>query len=517
MPKDTENETRNVPKMIIIGGVIVIILLLNFFFIRDYISSNSELINDYPLRDSDINKTREAAVAGLFYPADVYQLAKDVDGYLQMSPSKLSKRPHIMVVPHAGYMYSAQVAAKAYQRLLPFAKDIKRAIILGPSHRKVFKGVALSGADSFRTPLGRIYTDKEINSYLSAQSGFKINNAAHKNEHALEVQLPFLQKTLKNFSIIPLVYGQASPYDIAATLQPILRNNDTILIISADLSHYLDNDTAHQIDKETAQMIAEGELLEEHRSCGAVGINTAMILAQQEGLKPELLDMSTSGDVTGETDSVVGYASWVFAGEPEPETELPPLEQEVENLTNFANHNKEDLLQIAKRALAEAVNKKIYQPERDDYPNVMFNKGSSFVTLTKKNELRGCIGSLLPNTAIALDVARNTYRAAMEDTRFEPLQASEIPELKISISFLSGYEKINFKDEADLLSKIVQNEDGLVLRDGDRQGLFLPSVWRQIPDKQEFLKKLKIKAGLSPSYWSSNVKIYRFRTVEISE
>ena len=147
----------------------------------------------------------------------------------------------------------------------------------------------------------------------------------------------------------------------------------------------------------------------------------------------------------------------------------------------------------------------------------MFDKGATFVTLTKKGELRGCIGSLLPKQAVALDIAQNTYSACNEDGRFNPITSEELLDIKISISFLSSYEKVEFDNEEELLNQIIPNVDGLVLRDGYRQGLFLPSVWKQIPDKKEFLNNLKIKAGLSPSYWSDKVKRYRFRTVEITE
>ena len=148
-----EFDYQKLPKYILIAAIVIAIVLLNFFFIRDYISSNSETINDYALRDADMNPTREAAVAGLFYPADVYQLEKDVKGYLQMQAPSLTKRPHILVVPHAGYMYSAQVAAKAYQQLLPFGSEIRRVILVGPAHRVAVKGAALSSAAKFKTPL----------------------------------------------------------------------------------------------------------------------------------------------------------------------------------------------------------------------------------------------------------------------------------------------------------------------------------------------------------------------------
>lgn len=497
--------------------VIIFILLLNFYFIRDYVASNSNQVKDYSLQDEDINPIREAAVAGLFYPADVYQLEQDIKGYLQMTAPRLGRRPHIMIVPHAGYVYSAEVAAKAYQQLLPFANDIKKVIILGPSHRVMLNGVGLSTASDFKTPFGKIKVAKEINEKLAQSTLFNYNDKAHKHEHALEVQLPFLQKTLNNFTIIPMVYGKIDNKILAQALLPLIKQNDTLLIVSADLSHYQDDTNAKQTDSQTAQMVASGIPIDEHRSCGAIGINTAMIIAKELGLKPQLLDMANSGDVSGETDKVVGYASWVFAGAPAPEEELSPLEQEVKNISNFARHNHQSIVQIVKKSLENAVLEKKYKPSREEYPNVLFDKGAVFVTLKSDNKLRGCIGSLLPTKAIALDLASNAYLAAMEDKRFSPLTLKELDNISFSVSILSGYEQIRFKNEKDLLNMIVPQKDGLVLRDGDRQGVFLPSVWEQFSTPDKFLNNLKIKAGLSPSYWSDNVKIYRFRTVEVKE
>ena len=517
MPDNYETEGRHWFKYSILTVLAVAIISLNLFFVRRYISSNSDLINDYSLRDNDINTVRDTAVAGLFYPADYYQLESSIKGYLQTSDPVLSKRPHIIVVPHAGYIYSAKVAAKAYQHLLPFAQEIKKVILVGPAHQVVLKGAALSSATDFKTPLGLVPTDKELTSSLVALPEFKINDKAHKKEHSLEVQLPFLQKTLNRFSIVPIVYGRIEPEKLAAALRPYLLRNDTLLVISADLSHYLDNDAAQAVDSATAQMVASGRPLGEHQSCGATGINTAMLLAKSAGLRPQLLDMANSGDATGNTDSVVGYASWMFTAPETAKPELSPLEQEVENLSNFARHNRENILNIVSAALQAAASGKHYEPSRDDYPDVMFDKGAAFITLSLNGELRGCIGSLLPHRAIAIDLAENSYAAAREDSRFVPLTPDELKKIGYSISLLSGYEPVSFVDEEDLLTKISAGTDGLVLRDGDRQGLFLPSVWKQFPDKKEFLNNLKIKAGLSPSYWSAKVKIVKFRTVEITQ
>ncbi len=509
---------NRLPRYILIIGIIVVLAVFNFFYFKEHLSSNSETINNYSLRDEDMNKTREAAVAGLFYPSDVYQLSSVIDGYLEHKTSSLSRRPHILIVPHAGYMYSARVSAQAYQKIQPFGKTIKKVILIGPAHRVAVKGVALSTADNFKTPLGLVPVNKEITKSLSALDGFNYNDLAHKDEHSLEVQLPFLQKTLQNFSIVPLLYGQADADKLAQALKPYLQQDDTLLVISADLSHYLDYQTAQNVDKETAVMVEKNKPLDEHRSCGATGINTAMLLAKEFGLVPQMLDMASSGDVGGDMRSVVGYAAWVFNRDDEPQKKLSPLEKEVENLDNFSRHNRDAILDIVRKSLQEAVaNGKIYNPSRQDYANVMFDKGASFVTLKEQGELRGCIGSLIASRAIAQDIAANAYAAAMEDTRFSPVTVKELPKVSFSVSLLTDYEKLSFKNEDDVLSQIIPNVDGLVIRDGDRQGVFLPSVWEQIPDKKEFLNNLKIKAGLSPAYWSDKIKIYRFRVVEIKD
>lgn len=515
MNKKSDVDYSRLPNYIFIGIVGIALLVLNYFYFNEHISSNSELINNYSLKEEEMNKTREPAVAGLFYPADVYQLSGMVDGYLNEADSILSPRPHLIVVPHAGYVYSAAVAAKAYKKLLPFQNEIKTVILVGPSHRVALNGAALSSAESFKTPFGLVPVNQKVVNQLIAQPGFSINDAAHAEEHSLEVQLPFLQKILKKFDIVPLVYGDISPQVLAETLQPYLQRNDVLLVFSADLSHYLDYDTAQKVDRQTADQVASGEALASHQSCGATGINTALLLARRFSLQPQMVEMANSGDTSGETDSVVGYGSWVFNKPSEPKKQLTPLEREVENLRAFAGRYAGELYAIAQKSIARAVEDKHYHPSRQDYADALFDKGAAFVTLHRNGSLRGCIGSLIPSRAVALDVAANAYAAAQEDDRFEPLTAAELNGLQISISLLTGFEEIRFENEADLLRQINSGTDGLVIRDGDRQGLFLPSVWEELPDKQEFMNHLKIKAGLSPSYWSQQLKVYRFRVVEI--
>lgn len=512
-----EIDRKKIPSYLMILAIVIIIIIFNVSYFHSYISANNEKIVDYALSDEDINPVRETAVAGLFYPADMYQLDNDIDGYLEHAPSNLSGRPQMMIVPHAGYKYSAQVAAYAYKKLQPFKSQIKKVFLLGPSHRVAVNGVALSPAKQFKTPLGLINTDEPVTKELAQNSLFKISAKAHKQEHSLEVQMPFLQKTLDNFTIIPMLYGQADPEKIAAALKPYLQDDTSLLIISADLSHYLDYGTAKITDRQTAEQIQKAVKVNHHQSCGATAINTAMILAREFGLIPNLLDMVNSGDVSNDKTKVVGYGSWVYE-EPEENEELMGIELEQQHLQNFARHNKDSLLEIVRESLNAAVTRhEPYQPEREKFNDVLFNKGASFVTLRKGGMLRGCIGSPLPLKAIAVDLADNAYAAAMNDNRFKPLSADELKHLDFTIALLTNFEAIEFNSQEDLLSKIKPGIDGLLIKDGEREGLFLPAVWKELPDRQEFITQLKIKAGLSPSYWSDKIKIFRFRTVEITD
>lgn len=468
-----------------------------------------------------MGKFRAPAVAGLFYPSDSVALENTVGGYLGSSVSAQNTQPKILIVPHAGYRYSAQTAAKAYSRLAPFKNKIKNVILVGPSHHVGFKGFALSPDDSFVTPLGQVAINKEISAELKAKPEFIYSADAHKDEHSLEVQLPFMQKVLKDFQIIPVLYGSDNPAELAKALAPYLQRPDTLIVFSADLSHYYTYDDAQKMDSHTGDLVAARRPeVEEHMSCGAIGINTALLLSQEYKLYPELLDMVNSGDVTGDKSGVVGYAAWLFSDEKKDKNrpELSLLEQETENLKTFANDFGPQLMNVAKSALQTAVIKhKHYKPARSEYGDMLFNRGAAFVTLEKNGELRGCIGSLMSSQAIAYDIAQNAYAAALEDSRFSPVTPEELPELNISISLLTGFEQIEYQDEADLLKQMIKGSDGIVIRDGNRQGVFLPAVWKQLPEPQEFLNSLKLKAGMSPAYWSNKIKVYRFRVVELSK
>ena len=222
-----------------------------------------------------------------------------------------------------------------------------------------------------------------------------------------------------------------------------------------------------------------------------------------------------AGDTSDDKTRVVGYGAWAY-DEPEDEEIPEGIALEQKHLENFARHNKNELLEIVKKSLDAAVtSKELYHPQRENAQDVLFNKGASFVTLTKDGKLRGCIGSEKHEKSIAADLAYNAFAAALQDKRFAPVEPDELNKIDFTISLLTNFEEITFTSYEDLLSKLRPTVDGVLIRDGKRQGLFLPAVWKDIPDKQDFMTELKLKAGLSPSYWSDNIKVFRFRTVEI--
>ncbi|MDD4556404.1 MAG: AmmeMemoRadiSam system protein B [Alphaproteobacteria bacterium] len=510
---------KKVVKYTLISLFLIFLAGFNYFILSDMLGSNDTYINNFEVEKKDNENAREPAVAGIFYASDRTKLDETIRHYLR-TDDNAEIQPKILIVPHAGYKYSGAVAGKAYGVLKKFEKEIKRVVVVGPSHYVNLYGAALPSYDSFKTPFGRVKINQKAVANLAKESNFKVFNAAHKKEHSIEVQIPFLQKALSSFTIVPVVYGEISPEELASGLEYYMKRKDTVIIFSADLSHYYTYEKAQDLDGFTNNLVLnkEAQVVDE-LSCGATGINAALLLAKEYSLYPQTIEMQNSGDVTGDKNQVVGYGAWSFSfSEPKVEIVQKTLESEYQSLVNFAGLYRGELLSIAKIALEDAVlrNEK-YAPSRKDYSDALFNKGASFVTLYKKDELRGCVGTIIPYQAIARDVSASTYQAAMQDERFEKVSSAELNNLSLSVSLLTNLEQIRYINEEDLLEKIEQGIDGIVIREGDRQGLFLPSVWREFKTKREFLNALKLKTGLSPSYWSNRIKVYRFKTVEIKE
>jgi AmmeMemoRadiSam system protein B len=258
---------------------------------------------------------RPAAVADLFYPADPALLSHDVQQLLVMSRPHNFK-PKAIIVPHAGYIYSGAIAASAYATLVPIAAHIRRVVLLGPTHRVAVSGLALPGVDVFDTPLGRINIDKAAAQSIANLPQVTVNTQAHAQEHSLEVQLPFLQSVLSDFTLLPLAVGMATPEEVAEVLEILWGNDETLIVISSDLSHFLTYSEAQRADRHTVDEILQlHQPIDHEQACGGTPINGLIIAAHQHHLRPHLLDFRNSGDTAGTKDKVVGYASFAFTAE----------------------------------------------------------------------------------------------------------------------------------------------------------------------------------------------------------
>lgn len=265
---------------------------------------------------------RPAAVAGRFYPADPDALEAAVRGYLAAAESETSATgpaavtcPKAFIVPHAGYIYSAPVAASAYIHLRPRRATVRRVVLVGPSHYVAFSGLAASSARAFATPLGEVAVDTEAIERLLALPGVQLRDAAHRSEHSLEVQLPFLQCVLERFALVPLAAGSASAESVARVVEAIWGGPETVVVVSSDLSHYHDYATARELDAATTRAIERlrPEALAEDSACGRVGVRGLLVAARRHGLGVRTVDLRNSGDTAGPTDSVVGYGAYVFS------------------------------------------------------------------------------------------------------------------------------------------------------------------------------------------------------------
>ena len=258
---------------------------------------------------------RQPAVSGLFYPDDPQSLRHEVNQYLAEASGVDEEPPKAIIVPHAGYIYSGPVAASAFARLAKGHDRIRRVVLLGPSHRVPFYGLAVSGASSYRTPLGDIPIDQDWQQAVLGMPQVVTLDAAHANEHSLEVQLPFLQLLLDEFELVPLVVGDAEADQVAGVLERLWGGAETLIVISSDLSHYHDYATAQRMDRATSDAIIglHPEQLGYEDACGRIPVAGLLTLAKQRGLEGVLLDLRNSGDTAGDKQRVVGYGAYAFS------------------------------------------------------------------------------------------------------------------------------------------------------------------------------------------------------------
>ena len=481
-------------------------------------------------------KIRESIVAGSFYSNDPYVLKLQIEDFLKSAENHNLKNIKAIICPHAGYIYSGQVAAFSYKQIED--KKYDSIIIIAPSHSEYFDYISIYDGDAYNTPLGKIDIDKERCQLLvDYDKNIRFSENGHYNEHSIEVQLPFLQYIYNEFKFVPVVIGAQNKRNIECigkAIGEIFADQNILIIASTDLSHYHQYEEAVVMDRKVGELIAgfdidnlENEFLKNDiEMCGGGPVVAAMIAAKKMGAdKAVILKYRNSGDVSGERKAVVGYLSAAIFSEKSnlhseklnEGTENKVKTGTTENETNLAsieltNEQKKTLLEIARKSIISSVlETDISYPSISD--PVLNEKCGAFVTLTISGNLRGCIGNIRASVPLWKTVKEMAREAALGDPRFRPVSKKELDNIEIEISVLSPFMLIND------ISQIETGRHGLFIKKGYYQGLLLPQVATEYNwDRLEFLEQTCRKAGLPESCWKEkNCEIYIFSATIFNE
>ena len=471
-------------------------------------------------QNSDI---RKPAVAGLFYPSNAGELAKNIAMFFsEVDKVAVDGVPTALIVPHAGYPYSGRTAARAYKLLE--GQQYETVVVVSPSHRVFYKGCSVYNGAGYDTPLGTVEIDRALSKKIaSIHPSVYFSNMGHasgatRGEHALEVQLPFLQIVLGKFKLVAIVMGDQEEDSINAlgeTLAAALKETDALMVASTDLSHFHSQKAAQRLDgavKKAVEQFDSDLLVDTLESgkgeaCGG-GIVAAVMKASRRlgGKRVQSLEYTTSGETTGDFQEVVGYLSAVVLGDkreaaPKPELGLKAARAQAEFV--LTDEHKKRLLEIARESIGARLKGKKYEPLATEALEV---ERGVFVTLKSGGNLRGCIGLIRARQPLYEAVAEMAAAAAFEDPRFPELSEDEYEKLQFEISVLSPVERVSdFK-------AIEVGRDGLMIKLDMHSGLLLPQVaWEYGWDRTEFLEQACLKAGLPKnSYQNKHAEVYRF-------
>ena len=463
---------------------------------------------------------RQPGVAGSFYPADPKALTAMIDDML--AHAALSQPPIgdpiiAVVAPHAGYQYSGPVAAYTYAALK--GRKFSRVVVIAPSHFEAFDFTSVYDGDAYATPLGSVRVDKAFAAQLAKMSPtIQLSSRGHTPtkegaEHAIEVELPWLQRVLGDFALVPIVMGNQSYENsraLGVALAKLIQGQDTLILASSDLSHYHPYDEAVKIDHKTLNALQEWDYFSMSQNfqervweaCGGAPIVAAMIAAERMGAnEARVLKYANTGDVTGDHSRVVGYSADVFLKTPGGKLIKRPFSLNV--------HERSELLALARKSVEHAVREgKLYDADASSSELLNQERGA-FVTLKESGELRGCIGYTSSLKPLYLTVRDTATYAALRDPRFPPVSASELPKLEYEISVLSPLRRV-----LDV-RQVKVGQHGLLMKDDTHEGILLPQVpveekW----DRQKFLEETCAKAGMRAGCWKDeNTDIFQFTAV----
>jgi hypothetical protein len=500
--KRPEHVGRNICILVSCFTGLLFFELPAFSILESFNSKIAQSVNSFNIAHAawqGDSQVRVPAVAGTFYPSGGKELRALVRACLKTADGiGVDGKIRGLVAPHAGYVYSGIVAAAVYKQI---DADIKTVIIIAPSHYVAFQGASIPEVSAYRTPLGDISLARIV-SGLRKEPGFTFVADAHIAEHSLEVQLPFLQEVLGEFDLVPIVVGNIDPKMLAHAILPYIKE-DTLVVASSDLSHYYSYDKAIEKDSICTMAIPslDFDRMDACEACGKIPVLCLMHIAQANGWSGALIDYKNSGDTGGPKNRVVGYAGIAFTG---------GLKMS-DNKRDIPAAQRKFLLELARSTItAEIKNRELPQYSKKIPPGLAEERGT-FVTLHIENRLRGCIGSILPVEPVYESVRKNALNSAFRDPRFSPLTANELDKVHIEISVLTRPKRLSFTDGEDLKRRLKPNMHGVILSHHGNSSTFLPQVWEQLPDKEEFLEHLCLKGRMDKSCWKNpetKVEVY---------
>jgi MEMO1 family protein len=498
-------------KYSLIGAIAALLSVAGFLLIRDQAISHAQSA-----------KVRPLAVAGSFYPADPAELGKMIEGFLaKVAPSPVNDLVAI-VSPHAGYEFAGPVAAYSYALLK--GRKYDRVVVIAPSHYEAFGYASVYDGSAYTTPLGQVPVDQAFAAKLAGTSKvIRLSGAGHtpsrdKLEHSIETQLPYLQKVIGQFQLVPIIMGDQS-YEacraLGVALAKLVEGTNTLIVASSDLSHYHTYDQAGKMDHKTLRAIEEWDYLSMSRNfdaevweaCGGGPIIAAMIASERLGAnQAKVLKYLNSGDTGNDKSRVVGYGAAIFY-------KASSRSAAREDTFSLTRKEQDELLRIARRSVEASVKQgKPYDPPASGMSALEQERGA-FVTLREHGELRGCIGYVSPFKPLEVTVREVARLAALRDTRFQPVKPAELPLLEYEVSVLSPMRRVmDVKD-------IRVGTHGLLIREGDREGLLLPQVATEERwDRAKLLEQVCYKAGLPTHAWQDPAAdLFRFTALVFGE
>jgi AmmeMemoRadiSam system protein B/AmmeMemoRadiSam system protein A len=424
-------------------------------------------------------KIRIPYCAGTWYSSDPSELADELDEYLN-NVKKENYNVKAVIAPHAGYMYSGQTAAHSFKQISP---DIKRIILLGTAHRYPLKGASVMDYDYYGSPLGNVKISADVKNLLKEKCVVSVQEADYE-EHSIEIEIPFLQRVLDEFELLPVIVGKLNSMEFTSVLEKYFTDK-TVIVASVDLSHFHGYNDARQLDKYSIDCILnlDSEGIDDAEIDSPYAIKALLELAKRKNWKTKLLDYKNSGDVMRDKSRVVGYSSIIFY---------------EEGNGSFSKKEREYMDNLARRAVETYINedKKI---KADDVPDSLKQKLACFVTINNEYDLRGCIGTIEPVDKLYKSIIDNAISAATRDPRFPAISKKELKGLKYEVSVLSEPAELEFSGTEDLMNKI--KDKGVIISMHGRRAVYLPQVWEHFSSPERFLSSLCQKAGLNSNDW----------------